>query len=169
MSTISTKVATAVAGAIALAGLAAGPVSAASPGASADTSAAVQPTAAPTAAREWHNRNAALVKRNWGVDIVGVKPVSSGYMLGFRYRIVDAEKARLLNERKKKAYLVDEASGTVLAVPAMENIGELRSSTTPQTDRVYFMIFGNPGKLVKPGSKVTVVAGDFRIQGLVVE
>jgi hypothetical protein len=119
--------------------------------------------------RQWRSRHAALVNRNWGIDIVGIKPVSSGYMLAFKYKILDADKARLLNERKQKAYLIDEATGTVLAVPAMENIGELRASTTPQVNRTYFMIFGNPGQLVKSGAKVSVVAGDFKVQGLVVE
>jgi hypothetical protein len=119
--------------------------------------------------RHWRSKNALLVKRTWGVDIVGVHPVSSGQMLAFKYRIIDPDKARLLNERKVKAYLVDEASGTVLAVPAMENIGELRSGTKPQPDRIYFMIFGNPGQLVKAGSKVSVVAGGFKVEGLVVQ
>jgi hypothetical protein len=31
------------------------------------------------------------------------------------------------------------------------------------------MIFGNPGKLVQSGAKVTIVAGTFRIEGLVVD
>ena len=118
---------------------------------------------------QWHKKHAGLLKRTWGIDVVGVHPVSSGYMLAFKYRILDAEKAKALNTDRSKAYLVDDATGTVLAVPAMENIGELRSLTTPQPDRVYFMIFGNPGRLVKPGSKVSIVAGDFRVQGLVVE
>jgi hypothetical protein len=130
--------------------------------------AAEEATADP-ALRAWRAGNVGRVKRNWGIDIVGVKPVSSGYMLAFKYKILDAEKAKLLNERKQKAYLIDEATGTVLAVPAMENIGELRAATTPQVNRTYFMIFGNPGQLVKSGSKVSVVAGDFKIQGLVVE
>jgi hypothetical protein len=133
------------------------------------TSRAADEAAPDATARQWQARNAGLVKRNWGIDILGVKPVSSGYMLAFRYKILDPAKARLLNERKQKAYLIDEASGTVLAVPAMENIGELRAATTPQLDRSYFMIFGNPGRLVKSGARVSVVAGDFKIQGLVVE
>jgi hypothetical protein len=140
--------------------------------AQAEPSGAAPETSGPAAAalsRDWHQRHAALVNRNWGIDILGVKPVSSGYMLSFKYKILDADKAKLLNERKQKAYLIDEATGITLAVPAMENIGELRAATTPQVDRTYFMIFGNPGKLVKSGSKVSVVAGDFKIQGLVVE
>jgi hypothetical protein len=120
-------------------------------------------------ARRWRQQNTALVKRTWGIDIVGVHPVSSGFMLAFKYKILDPSKAKLLNERKQKAYLVDEATGTILAVPAMENIGELRAATTPQLDRTYFMIFGNPGRLVKAGARVSVVAGDFKIHGLVVE
>jgi hypothetical protein len=31
------------------------------------------------------------------------------------------------------------------------------------------VIFNNPGRLVKKGSRVTVVIGDFKAEGLVVE
>jgi hypothetical protein len=100
---------------------------------------------------------------------VGVKPVASGYMLAFRYRILDPDKAKVLNDRKSRAYLIDAATGTVLMVPTMENVGELRPGATPEADRTYFMIFGNPGKLVKSGSRVSIVAGALRIDGLIVE
>jgi len=125
-------------------------------------------TAGPAAA-DWHARQGLYYKRNWGVEVIGVKPVSSGYMLAFRYRVLDPDKAKLLNDRNAKAYLIDEESGIRLAVPALENVGELRSGTAPQVDRNYFMIFGNPGKLVKPGSRVSVVVGNFRVDGLVVD
>ena len=103
------------------------------------------------------------------MEIIGVKPVSSGYMLAFRYRVIDPDKATLLNDRNAKAYLRDEATGTMLAVPAMENVGELRTGAKPEADRSYFMIFGNPGKLVKSGSRIAVVVGNFRVDGLVVD
>jgi hypothetical protein len=119
--------------------------------------------------RNWRNRESLYYKRNWGVEIIGVKPVSSGYMLEFRYRVLDPDKVKLLNDRKSKAYLRDEASGTVLAVPAMENVGELRSGSKPELNRIYFMIFGNPGKLVKSGSRVAVIVGDFHVDGLIVD
>jgi hypothetical protein len=136
---------------------------------SADAAPAPASAASRSGAAEWRTRHSLFYRRNWGVDIIGVKPVSSGYMLSFRYRILDPVKAKILNDRKSKAYLIDEATGTALSVPAMENIGELRAGTTPQTDRIYFMIFGNPGKLVQSGAKVTIVAGAFRIEGLVVD
>ncbi len=120
-------------------------------------------------ASSWRTRQGNFFKRNWGVELIGVHPVSSGYMLALRYRILDPDKAKVLNNRHSKAYLIDEATGTVLAVPAMENIGELRPGSTPEANRNYFMVFGNPGKVVKAGSTVSLVAGDFRADGVVVE
>jgi hypothetical protein len=108
-------------------------------------------------------------KRTWGVDVEGVKVVSSGYMLAFRYRVLDAEKAKPLSEKKTRPYLIDEATGISLSVPAMEKVGELRQSVTPVVGRSYFMIFGNPGKVVRSGSRVSVVIGNFHIDGLVAE
>ena len=141
------------------------PLSGAVTGEAVAPGAAVLP--APTAA-DWAARQGLYYKRNWGVEVIGVKPVSSGYMLAFRYRILDPAKAKLLNDRKSKAYLIDEATGTRLAVPALENVGELRSGAAPVADRNYFMIFGNPGRLVKSGSRVSIVIGNFRVDQLVV-
>lgn len=131
--------------------------------------AASEPDATPDLlARQWHTRNATYFRRNWGVDLVEVRPVSSGTMLAFRYKVLDPSKAQALNDRRHKAYLRDEASGAVFAVPAMENIGELRTGAAPEANRIYYMIFGNPGGLVKPGNRVSIVAGDFHADGMVV-
>jgi hypothetical protein len=139
-----------------------------------------RPAAAPAAASrskakapgtegDWHARRGPYFQRNWGVDIVGVRRVSSGLMLRFDYRVVDADKASVLTDRKARPYVIDEATGIALAIPAMENIGELRQVAPLELARTYFMIFGNPGGLVKHGGRVTLVAGAFRVEGLEVE
>jgi hypothetical protein len=120
-------------------------------------------------AGDWRVRQGLYFKRNWGVELINVTPVSSGYMLALRYRVLDPDRAKVINDRKSKAYLIDEATGTVLAVPAMENIGELRPGAMPESGRNYFMIFGNPGQLVKKGSRVSFRVGNLRATGLVVE
>ena len=117
----------------------------------------------------WHSRHADRYKREWGVDIVGVRPVSSGYMLRFAYRVIDPKKAAPLFDERTKPYLYDAASGARLAVPAMENIGELRQTPKPVADRTYFVIFGNPGRLVKSGGQVRIVIGNFEVDDLVVD
>ena len=136
---------------------------------SGDKLALVTPFPAQRRAPDFHPaREGMFYQRNWGVEIIGVHPVSSGYMLTFSYRILDPQKAKLLNDRKAKAYVIDEATDTRLAVPAMEKVGELRPDAKPKAGRNYFMMFGNPGKLVKRGSRISVVVGNFRVDGLVV-
>ena len=120
-------------------------------------------------AQDWRAREGLYFKRNWGVEIIGMRVTSSGYMLSFRYRVLDPLLARPLNDEKSKAYVIDEATGIRLAVPAMENIGELRQTAAAKADRNYFIIFGNPLRLVKPGARVSVVVGRFHVSGLVVE
>ncbi|MDB4966287.1 MAG: putative transrane protein [Myxococcales bacterium] len=123
----------------------------------------------PETVASWHARRSLFFQRNWGVDIVGVRRVSSGLMLRFDYRVVDPARAVGLNDKKTKPYLIDEATGTGLAVPAMENIGELRQVAPFVVNRTYFIIFGNPGGLVKRGGKVTLVVGNLRAEGLIVD
>jgi hypothetical protein len=154
---------------ITLAGLLAGSLVLTPAGAQSTTAATVPSAQASKSAAEWRTRQSLYYKRNWGVEIVGVKPVSSGYMLAFKYRVLDPEKAKLLNDRQTRAFLRDEATGNVLSVPAMENVGELRTGAAPEADRTYFMIFGNPGRLVKSGSRVSVVAGALHVDGLIVD
>lgn len=117
----------------------------------------------------WHARNADRYKREWGVDIVGVRPVSSGQMLRFAYRVLDPVKAAPLFDQRVKPYLYDTATGARMAVPAMENIGELRQTPKPVADRTYFVIFGNPGRFIKPGGQVRIVIGQFEVSDLVVD
>jgi len=121
-------------------------------------------------AAAWHGKRGQWFQRNWGIDVVGVKRVSSGAMLRFDYRVVDPALAAALASHGTKPYLIDEATRTALSVPAMEKVGELRQVTgNPQSNRTYFIIFGNPGGLVKRGGHVTLVAGNLRAEGLVVE
>lgn len=125
--------------------------------------------AAPETADQWRARRGPYFMRNWGIDVIGVHPVSSGLMLRFDYRVVDPERAAALRDRNARPYLIDERTRTALAIPAMENVGELRQVAPLEADRTYFMIFGNPGRLVKAGSRVTLVAGPFRAEGMVVK
>jgi hypothetical protein len=121
-------------------------------------------------AAAWHQRHGQRLQRRWGIDVVGVRRVSSGSMLRFDYRVVEPALASVLATHGIKPYLIDEATQTALSVPAMEKVGELRQVTgNLQANRTYFIIFGNPGGLVKRGGRVTLVAGNFRAEGLVVE
>ena len=64
----------------------------------------------------WHQRHDTFFRKNWGVEVLGVQALASGWMLQFRYRVLDAEKAALLNEKRSKAFVIDEATDIRLAV-----------------------------------------------------
>ena len=105
----------------------------------------------------------------WGVDSLSVKWTESGEVIRFTYRILDAEKAKTLNDKKLEPALIDPEVGVKLVVPSLEKVGQLRQSSTPEAGRTYWMAFSNKGRLVKRGDHVTVVIGQFRAQGLVVD
>jgi hypothetical protein len=105
----------------------------------------------------------------WGVDSLSVKSVESGEVIRFAYRVLDADKAKLLNDKKLEPSLVDEKAGVKLVVPSLEKVGQLRQSGTPEAGKSYWMAFSNKGRLVKRGDRVSVVIGRFRAEGLIVD
>jgi len=105
----------------------------------------------------------------WGVDSLAVKWGESGEVIRFSYRVLDADKAKVLNDKKNEPSLIDPQAGVKLVVPSLENVGQLRQSTTPENGKSYWMVFSNKGRLVKRGDHVAVVIGAFHADGLVVD
>lgn len=130
----------------------------------------------PTAATRMHyqpDRFAGRAKKYyalvWGVDSLSVKYTESGEVIRFSYRVLDANKAKTLNNKKLEPSLIDPRAGVKLVVPSLEKVGQLRQSSTPEPGRAYWMAFSNKGRLVKRGDHVDIVIGPFRAQGLLVE
>jgi hypothetical protein len=105
----------------------------------------------------------------WGIEITSIRLTANDHMIDYRYRVVDSDKATDLFKRQIKPFLIHQRTEQVLAVPETAKLGPLRNSNMPQKDRIYWMFFGNAGKLVKTGDKVTVVIGDFRVEDLIVQ
>jgi hypothetical protein len=105
----------------------------------------------------------------WGIDELKVKYTESGEIVRFSWRVVDPQKAKLLNDKKAEPFLIDLQAGVKLVVPTMEKVGQLRQSSTPEAGKSYWMAFSNSGRRVKRGDHVDVVIRNFRTQGLIVE
>jgi hypothetical protein len=95
--------------------------------------------------------------------------VESGEIIRFSYSVVDAEKAKAINDKKVEPSLIDLQAGVKLVIPMLEKVGLLRQTSTPETGKSYWMAFSNKGRLVKRGDRVNVVIGNFHADGLVVE
>ncbi len=105
----------------------------------------------------------------WGVDSLSVKWAESGEIIRFSYRVLDANKAKALNNKQFEPSLIDPKAGVKLVVPSLEQVGQLRQSAPPEAGKVYWMAFSNKGRRVKRGDRVDVVIGRFHADGLVVE
>jgi hypothetical protein len=105
----------------------------------------------------------------WGIDSLSVKLAESGALVRFAWRVLDPERAKVLNDKKLEPALIDPKAGVSLVVPVMEKIGQLRQSAPPEAGKSYWMVFSNKGRLVKRGDRVNVVIGEFRADGLVVD
>jgi hypothetical protein len=105
----------------------------------------------------------------WGVDSLDVKMAESGELVRFSWRVLDPERARMLSDKKATPSLVDPQAGVSLVIPVMDKVGQLRQTAPPEPGKAYWMAFSNKGRLVKHGDRVTVVIGEFRAEGLVVD
>jgi hypothetical protein len=105
----------------------------------------------------------------WGIKDMHVRETASGSIIRFSYRVVDAAKAKVLNDPKLNPVLIDSNSGDKLTVPETENAGKLRQVADPEVGREYWMVFLNNNRFVRPGSKVDIKIGTFRADGLLVE
>ena len=113
-------------------------------------------------------RAARYYRWRWGIDNIAVQETSSGSLIRFSYRVVYAEKAKILNDKRFTPYLIDEKNGLALQVPVVDQVGQLRQVAAPQNGREYWMTFSNKARSVRAGSHVTVIIGPFRAEGLVV-
>jgi hypothetical protein len=115
------------------------------------------------------SRAAMMYRRLWGIDNIMLKATASGAVIRFSYLVVDANKAKVLNDEKQNPYLVVQKNSAVLEVPATEKVGKLRQTAAPENGREYWMVFQNSGHTVRPGDLVNIVIGPFHANGLVVE
>lgn len=105
-----------------------------------------------------------------GIRVESLRLTAADYMLDLRFRVTDPDRAAPFFSRKTELQLVDVASGARLAVPDTPKLGRLRQvARRDMGDRSYFVLFANPGRFLKSGSEVVLVAGDTRIAELRVE
>lgn len=112
------------------------------------------------------------VQSTYGIRVEGLRLSAAGSMLDFRYRVVDQAKAAPLLNGKIQPYLLDESRGAKLGVPNTPVLGRIRQTARNNKimeDRTYFVMFGNPGKAVQSGDRVTLLLGEVRITDLTVQ
>ncbi len=94
----------------------------------------------------------------WGVEPVGLRLTGAGYLLDLRFRVLDAQRAAGLLDRRRALSLRVAGDGTLLRVPSGAKVGPLRQTVEqPREGKVYYSLFANPGRRVRSGEAVEVL------------
>lgn len=105
-----------------------------------------------------------------GIRVERITYAVGGMKLDMRYKVTDINKARQIFTKQTPLALVDQATGKILGVPNMPKVGKLRQVPNQnEAWRVYWIMFDNPGALVRRGGKVTLLIGDVKIKDITVE
>lgn len=115
---------------------------------------------------------AAELEASYGIRVDGLRLSAAGSMLDFRYRVTDPEKAAPILNGKIQPFLLDATHQAKLGVPDTPVLGRLRQTSRNNaisTNRTYFIMFGNPGKALQSGDKVTLLLNQTRVTELTVQ
>jgi hypothetical protein len=98
-------------------------------------------------------------QRRTGVRIVRVAITGDGGLVDLRYQVIDPNAADSIHEPETPPLLVDEQTGLLINELFMGHMhhGQLKAAQT------YYLIFNNPGTLLRAGRPVTVQLGAARV------
>ena len=99
-----------------------------------------------------------LIERS-GVRVTRLAATGAGGLLDLRYQVVDPGAAAAVHDADTPPALVDERTGMVLGRLLMGHM----SHAGPKAGVSYYLVFIDPGHLVRRGDRVSVVLGPARL------
>ena len=87
-----------------------------------------------------------LLEDQWGIQVERAVLSAGGYMVDFRFRVLDAAKAAPILVRSVSPQLIDQATGATFIVPSPPKIGQLRRWPDPGGHSLLYPV-RQPGKV----------------------
>lgn len=104
--------------------------------------------------------SAAQLEEQYGLRVTLVGVTAGGGMVDFRFKVLDAEKAAmLLDHHDSMPQLIPVGSKVRLGIPGAHSPNYVNG-------KVYYMLYGNAGGIVQPGTKVQIAFGDVLLEAL---
>jgi hypothetical protein len=100
-----------------------------------------------------------------GIRVVRVNIGGGGGIIKLRYQVIDPDKAVVVHDDDYPPGVIDEAGGRLLNIP-LHNHNDDRKHQAGVTSTV---MIKNSGGVLKPGSLVTVVVGESRLEHVPVQ
>jgi hypothetical protein len=106
------------------------------------------------------------IEERWGIRVSMVGVTADGGLIDFRYVVVDPNKALdWMADIKNVPTLVVENSGAEKA-PQVNVAALMPHKQDFHAGRTYFLLYRNTRGAIKPGSKISVVIGDLKLEGV---
>lgn len=101
----------------------------------------------------------AAIEDRYGIHVTMVAVTAAGGVVDFRFKVTDPEKAEkyMHGPYNELPILIAETNGT--RIDPRTHIHKANY----EFGRTYYMIYRNPGGVIEPGSEVTIVLGDLRL------
>ena len=110
--------------------------------------------------------SAAELEERYGLRVRLIAVTAGGGMVDLRIRILNAEQASLLlGHPPKMPLLVAEDGGTTLQAPE----GSMMDDVQLQDGGVLILLYANAQHAINPGSRVTLIIGDLRLEHLIAQ
>ena len=95
--------------------------------------------------------------QDWGIEPVHIRVTAGGFMIEFRYKVVDVDKALILSDRKDFPFLLAQKSRAKLSVPFGATVGFLKSNRGfLKLGKNYIAMFSNEGQHLLSGDEVKI-------------
>ncbi|MDX6450924.1 MAG: hypothetical protein QOH16_973 [Gaiellaceae bacterium] len=100
-----------------------------------------------------------------GVELTRVALSGSGGLVDVRYRVIDPDKATSVHASENPPLILDQRSGAIVNQLLMAHMHHGR----PKVGVTYYLIFMNPGDVIRRGSRVSIQLGGARVEGVTVQ
>jgi hypothetical protein len=102
----------------------------------------------------------------YGIDIKMVGVTAAGGLLDFRYQVVDPDKANaVIHDLDLYPVFIVEDTGETIAMRSLPH----SHGTNLELGGSYFFLLPNANNAVHPGSSLTIVIGDARLEHVVAQ
>jgi hypothetical protein len=98
-----------------------------------------------------------------GLRVTLLAVTAAGGMVDFRFRVTDAEKATKIFQTDKLLPYLAVAGNKVHLDPTPETLQNAKL----EDGLVYYILYSNTDNLVKPGTPVSVVIGDWQLEPII--
>lgn len=99
----------------------------------------------------------------YGIRVTLIAVTAAGGLVDWRFKVVNAEKAQsMFQDGARLPVLEVQGAGVKLSLPDKAFQG-----VSLEEGKVYYVLLGNTGGVVKPGSPVSVVIGNLRVEPII--